>query len=109
MECCDRAKSNRFNVKEGGLGLGNRNFFTERAMRHWHCCPESFGSPISGDAQSQTGWDFGQTGLVVNILARGKGLSWTIFKIPSNSNYSLILWIHDCMVLCFYDFISNSR
>jgi len=25
-------------------------------VRHWHCCPESYGYPIVGGAQGRAGW-----------------------------------------------------
>jgi len=33
--------------------------FIQRAVRPRHCCPESCGCPIPGDAQGQVGWALG--------------------------------------------------
>ena len=34
-------------------------FFTQRAVRLWHSCPESCGCPIPGGIQGQVGWAVG--------------------------------------------------
>jgi len=50
-----------FKLKEGKFRLDVRKkLFTQRAVRPWHCCPESCGFLIPGDAQSQAGWGPGQ-------------------------------------------------
>jgi len=32
----------------------------QRAVRHWHSCPEKLWCPIPGGAQGQVGWGPGQ-------------------------------------------------
>jgi len=49
-------------------------FFTERAVRRWHSCPEKLWCPIPGSAQGQVGWGPGQPGLVGGNPAYGRGL-----------------------------------
>ena len=42
----DRPRRNGFKTKEGRFKLDiRRKFFTQRAVRRWHCCPESCGAP----------------------------------------------------------------
>ena len=45
-----------FKLKEGRLRLDVRGkFFTQRAVRPWHCCPQKCGYPIPGGAQGYIG------------------------------------------------------
>jgi len=50
-----------------------RKFFTQRAARQWHSCPEKLWCPIPEGAQSQVGWGPGQPELVVAALP----MSWS--------------------------------
>jgi len=36
------------------------NFLLRRAVRPWHCCPESCGCPNPGGAHGQVGWALGR-------------------------------------------------
>jgi len=56
-----------------------------RAVRCWHCCPESCECPIPAGAQGQVGWGPGQPELLVDTLM--------IFKVLSNMSHSMILFI----------------
>ena len=70
----DMMMSSGFKLKEGRFRLGIRKkFFTVRAVRHWHSCPDS-GCPIPGGIQSQVGWGPGQPQLVGSGPAHGRGL-----------------------------------
>ena len=52
----DKAGGNGFKLKEGRFRSDvRRKFFTQRAVRPWHCCPESCGCPIPRGAQGH-GW-----------------------------------------------------
>ena len=56
----DRTSGNGSKLKEGGVRLDvTGKFFTQRAVRPWHCCPESCGCPIPGGVQGQVGWALG--------------------------------------------------
>jgi len=87
--CSDRTRGNAFKLKEGRFKLSIRkNFYAMRMVRHWHCCPESCGCSISGGAEGQVGWGFGQPVLVGGVSAHGRG--WDEM-VPSNPNHSLLL------------------
>jgi len=46
--------------KEGRFRLDvRRKFFTQRAVRSWHCCSESCGCPNPRGAQGQVVWVMG--------------------------------------------------
>jgi len=52
----DRTNGYGFSLKEGKFGLEVRKkFFTQRAGRCWHSCPEKLWCPIPGGAQGQVG------------------------------------------------------
>ena len=51
-----------------------RKFFTQRAVRHWHSCPEKLWCPIAGGAQGQVGWGPGQPEMVGGSPAHGTGV-----------------------------------
>jgi len=53
-----KLKEERFNLDDSG------KFFTERAVRLWHSCPEELWCPIPGGTQGQVGWGPGQPELV---------------------------------------------
>jgi len=47
----DRSRGSDVKAKEKTFRLNIRKkFFTQRVVRHWHCCPESCGCPIPGSA-----------------------------------------------------------
>jgi len=55
----ERTRRNGFKLKEGRWRLCIRmKFFTQRAVRPWHCYPEKCGCPIHGSAQGH-GWALG--------------------------------------------------
>ena len=66
-------------------------------------CLESFGCPISGIFQGQIEWDLSQPDLLVGIPASGRGVRtrWS-FKVPSNSNHSVILIFYDVVILLLW-------
>jgi len=66
-------------------------FFTQRAVRCWHSCPEKLWCPISGGTQGQVGWGSGQPELVGGSPVHGRGWNYTVFEIPSNLSYSVNL------------------
>ena len=67
-------------------------------MRCWHCCPEICGCPIPGGAQGWVGWGPGQPELVGSAIPwQGDGTGWT--HILSSPNHSVILWLHDYVIL----------
>ena len=47
---------------------------------------------IPGGAQGQVGWGPGQPELVGGSPTHGRGWGWVGFKVPSNSNCSVILY-----------------
>jgi len=49
-------------------------FFTQRAMRPWHSCPEKLWCPIPGSTQGQDGWGPGQPGTLGDSPANSRGL-----------------------------------
>ena len=51
-----------------------KKFFTQRAVRRWHSCPEKLRCPIPGGAQGQLGWGPGWPELVGGSPAHGGGL-----------------------------------
>ena len=71
-------------------------FSIMRFVRHWHCCPESYGYPIPAGAQGQVGCGPGQPELVGGNQPMAGGWNWMDFKVTSNST---ILWFCDSMIL----------
>jgi len=66
---------NCFKLKEQRFRLDiKRKFFTQRAVRRWHSCPEKLWCPIPGGTQGQVGWGPGQPELVGGSPAHGRGL-----------------------------------
>jgi len=66
-------QGNGFKLKEGRFRLYvKNNFFTQRALRPWHSCPEKLWCPIPGDIQSQVGWGSGQPEPVCGSPAHGR-------------------------------------
>ena len=49
-------------------------FFTQKAVRHWHSCPERCGCPNPEGARCQVGWGPGQPQLLSGSTAHGRGL-----------------------------------
>ena len=68
-----------------------RKFFTQRAMRCWHSCPEKLWCPTPGVTQDQVGWGPGQLELIADSPAHGKGWGWVGFEDFSNPNHSVLL------------------
>ena len=54
-------RGNGLKLKEVRFRLDvRRKFFTQRAVRPWHSCPEKLWCPIPGGAQGRVGWGPGQ-------------------------------------------------
>ena len=81
----DKTRRNGSKLKEGRFMLDARKqSFPQRAVRRWHCCPESCGCPIPAGTQGQVGWGPGQPELVGGSPAHGRGWHWVGFELPSN-------------------------
>ena len=71
----DRTRGNDFKLKERSFKLDvRRKFLPQRAVRHWHSCPEKLWCPIPGGTQGQVGWGPGQPELLGGIPSQGRGL-----------------------------------
>ena len=72
-------------------------FFTQRAVRRWHNCPEKLWCLIPGGAQGQAGWGPGQPELVRGSPAHGRGWGGGALKfLPTQTKCS-------CMASCACD------
>ena len=86
-----------FKLKEEKFRLDvKREFCTEQAVRHWHCCPESCGAPSlevlkAGLDGPWAAWAGGG-----NQPMAGVGAGWALRPLPTKA----ILWLYD-----FYDFM----
>jgi len=49
-------------------------FFTQMAVRPWHCRPGSCGCPIPGGAQGRVGWALGSLSWWAATLSTAGGL-----------------------------------
>jgi len=81
-------------LKEGRFRLDVRKkfFYYEGGEALAHIAQRSCGCPLPGSVQGQSGWGFEQPALVEGVPAHGRGgWNWTIFKVPSNLNQSMIL------------------
>ena len=92
--CSNRSSDNGFNLEERRFRLDvRRKFFSQRAVKHWHSCPEKLWCPIPGGAQGRVGGP-GQPELVGDSPAHGRGQvkDWNskVFKVTFNPNYSVI-------------------
>ena len=71
----DKTSGTDFKLKRRRFRLGVRGkFFTQRAVRHCHNCPEKLWCPIPGSAQGWIGWGPGQPDVVGCSPAHGWGL-----------------------------------
>jgi len=68
-----------------------RQFFTQRAVRPWHGCPEKLCYPIYRGTQSLVVWGPGQLSWWGKALPPAGGWNWVIFKVSSNPKYSVVL------------------
>ena len=51
-----------------------RTLFPQRAVRHWHRCPEKLLCPIPGGVEGQVEWGPGQPDMVGGSPAQGSRL-----------------------------------
>ena len=61
-------------------------------------CPEKV---LMLHVQRQVGWGFGHPDQVGVVPTRGRGWNCMVFKVPSYSSHSMILWFYDSLVLWF--------
>jgi len=89
----DSTRENDFKLKEGRFKLDVwEKFFTQRAKRSWHSCPEKLWCPIPGGAEGQVVWDPVQPELVGGSPAHGRGWrEWALRSPPTQA----ILWFCD--------------
>lgn len=79
-------EGNGFTLKERKFKSDlRRELFTERAVRRWHCCPESCGAPC---LEVLKAWSDGQPQLVEALPIAGAGAGWSLRSFP---NHSVIL------------------
>ena len=97
----NRTRENNFEPEEERFRLDvRRKLFTQRAVRHWHSCPakmdapslESFKAGLDGALGSLIQW--------VETLPSAGCWNCMIFKVPSNSNRSVILQFHGAITIC---------
>jgi len=63
-----------------------RKFFTQRAVRPWHSCPESCGCLTPRGAQGQAEWGPGQPQLVGAALPLAEiGAGWALRHSPTQA------------------------
>jgi len=94
--CSYRTRGNGFKLKEGRFRLDiHWNFLNNDGGEALaQVAQRSCGCPLAGSVQGQVRWGFEQPGLVEGVPAHGRG-GWNsmIFKVPSNPNHSMILWL----------------
>ena len=100
----DMMMSSGFKLKESRFRLGIRKkFFTVRAVRHWHSCPDSVGAPFLEAFKARLDGALGSLSWWAVALPMAGGWGWVGFVVPSNSNPS---------ILCFYiggDLFGNAK
>jgi len=75
-------KSNISTLKDRKLGLDiRRHFYTQRAGRPWHSCPEKLWCPIPAGAQGQVGWGPGGAALPMAGIRDG----WALRSLPTQT------------------------
>jgi len=80
-----------------GKFFTKKKFFTQRAVRHWHSCPDKLWCPIPEGARGQVGLGPGQPEVVRGSPAHGRGWKWKGFKVLSNPNHLVVLWFYDIL------------
>ena len=79
-----------------------RKFFTQRAVRPWHCCPQKLWCPNPGGAPGQAGWGTGQPELGGQPCPwLGTGAEWAL-RTLSRPWHSMMLWYDS---VCYYSTI----
>mgnify|MGYP001857223607 CR=1 FL=1 len=81
----NRTRRNGFKLKEGRFTLHVRkDFFTQRAVRHWHRLPrEAVDATSLKGHKARVDWALG---------CLIWGWNWVIFRVPSNWSHAMILW-----------------
>ena len=79
----DKTRANSFTLKKGRFRLDiKEKFFTQRAVRPWHSCPEKLWCPIPGGTQGQVEWGPGQPEMVEGEPSRGSTTAWSWSSFP---------------------------
>jgi len=86
--CCNRTKGNSFTLKEGRFRLDIRKkFFSLRVVRHWNRLPREAVAALSLEV-----FEARLNGALSNLVSwkGSRSWNWTIFKVLSNPNHSMI-------------------